>query len=204
MNFKEKYLFLFTGKRKRQSPSHVGRRLEKLRCGQRSLWDDVDDENSNNNNNEENIPTKSKSSTEQTYIVLTDSDEEKSSSRTQTKPSKSRKKLLKSLDENISSDNDQKPTTTRCPTCLICSILTTLSSYNCCGKHLDLLVHNKTSQQQQHSKHETTQEQWPPQQVMILPMTDELLQRYLSSQEIYHLKPKNSPSTTVCRRRFFT
>ena len=48
MNFKEKYLFLFTGKRKRQSPSHVGRRLEKLRCGQRSLWDDVDDENSNN------------------------------------------------------------------------------------------------------------------------------------------------------------
>jgi len=39
-------------------------------------------------------------------------------------------------------------------------------------------------------------EQWPPQQVMILPMTDEIIQRYLNPQEIHRLRTPTSTSPT--------
>lgn len=82
--------------------------------------------------------------------------------------------------------------TSKCPTCLICSILTTLTSYNCCSQHLSLLVNNKNPQKQT-----TNTEQWPPQQVMIVPMTDEFIQRYFNSQEIHRLHTRTliSPPT---------
>jgi hypothetical protein len=77
--------------------------------------------------------------------------------------------------------------TSKCPTCLICSILSTLTSYNCCPNHLSLLKYNQ-------KKHTTNSDQWPPQQVMIVPMTDELIQRYLNPQEIYRLRTRTSTS----------
>jgi hypothetical protein len=81
----------------------------------------------------------------------------------------------------------------KCATCLICSILTTLTSYNCCSKHLSLLINNKNSHLN-HQKQTTDTTQWSPQQVMIVPITDELIQRYLNPQEIHRLKTQTSAS----------
>jgi hypothetical protein len=64
-------------------------------------------------------------------------------------------------------------------TCLICSILSQLSSYNCCSEHLSLLKnHSKT--------------QWLPDQVMILPVTNEIVQRYLDPEQIHQLRTRTS------------
>jgi hypothetical protein len=82
----------------------------------------------------------------------------------------------------------------KCATCLICSILTTLTSYNCCSKHLSLLINNKNSHSN-HQKQTTDMQQWSPQQVMIVPMTDELIQRYLNPQEIYRLRTRTATSS---------
>lgn len=78
------------------------------------------------------------------------------------------------------SDNDVKPVP-KCVTCLICSILSTLTPYNCCSKHLSQLIHNKNS-------HDHDSNQWPPKQVMIVPITDEFVQRYINPQEFYQVK----------------
>ena len=51
------------------------------------------------------------------------------------------------------------------------------------------LIHN-----QQPPKQITNADPWPPQQVMILPMTDELIQRYLNPQEIYRRRTRTSLS----------
>jgi hypothetical protein len=184
-----------TGKRKRQSPppptpsttSKITRRLEKLRSGQRNLWDGDDDDDEA----VEDVQPKTTTTSDNTYIVLNDSDDEKTSCRKLSRSNKSRKKLSRINDENLSSDNDCN-IPSKCATCLICSILTTLSSYNCCSKHLSVLLNHKNS----HQKQTTDTEQWPPQQVMIVPMTDELIQRYLNPQEIYRLRRRTSTSPT--------
>lgn len=179
------------GKRKRPSPSpsttsQIGRRLEKLRSRQRNLWNDDNDIDET----EQHLSSKSKDKTvtDNTYIVLTDSDDEKTSARKRSRSHKTKKKSSQISDENFSSDNDHK-IGSKCPTCLICSILSTLTSYNCCSKHLATLIHN-----QQPPKQITNTDPWPPQQVMILPMTDELIQRYLNPQETYRRRTRTSLS----------
>jgi hypothetical protein len=152
--------------------------LEKLRGDRRNLWGDDDE-------NEQYVQPKTTTSNK-TYIVLTDSDDEKTSSSRQ----RSKKKLSKIRDENLSSDNDYK-ITSKCATCLICSILSTLTSYNCCSKHLSVLVDNKNSNHC-HQKQTTNDDQWRPQQVMIVPMTDELMERYFNPEDVYRLKTSNS------------
>ncbi|CAF0967638.1 unnamed protein product [Adineta steineri] len=185
-------------KRKRQSPSpastsKINRRLDKLRSGQRNLWLEDGD---NDNDDEAYIQSKSTKTTtatsNKTYIVLSDSDDEKPSPRRQRSSNKSRKKTARTHDDNDTSDNDHN-TSSKCITCLICSILSTLTSYNCCSKHLSLLINNKNTH---HScqKLTTTTDQWPPPQVMIVPMTDEIMQRYLNPHEINRLKAQSSSS----------
>jgi len=103
-------------------------------------------------------------------MVLSDSDEEKpSSSKQRSQNIKSRKKLSQNHVKNA--------------TCLICSILSQLSSYNCCSEHLSTL---KNQQQA------TTNSQCLPEKVMILPLTDEIVQRYLDPQQIHHLRTSTS------------
>jgi hypothetical protein len=184
----------FTGKRKRQSPpppstSRLNLRFEKLRGGQRNLWSDDDDDE---DENQQYVQPKTTTTSNKTYIVLTDSDDEKASSRRRSRSNKSKKKSSRIHDENYPSDNDHK-ITSKCATCLICSILSTLTSYNCCSKHLSLLINNKNSHHN-HEKLTTNTDQWPPQQVMIVPMTDELIQRYLNPQEINRLRTQSSTS----------
>lgn len=135
------------------------------------------------------MKSKEKPPIDNTYIVLSDSDDDKGSSRKRSRSHKPKKKSSQISEENFSSDNDYK-IMSKCPTCLICSILSKLTSYNCCQKHLALLVHNHQKQQKQ----TTNSDQWPPQQVMILPVTDELIQRYLNPQEIYRLRTRTSLS----------
>jgi hypothetical protein len=61
------------------------------------------------------------------------------------------------------------------PTCLICSIKSQLSSYNCCSEHLSALKNHLKSQ-------------WLPEKVMIVPLTDDIVQRYLDPQQIHQLR----------------
>ncbi|UJR26744.1 hypothetical protein I4U23_008059 [Adineta vaga] len=185
-------------KRKRQSPppssatSKINRRLDKLRSGQRNnLWLEDDDDNENEERSVQPKPITSN----KTYIVLSDSDEDKATARRRSQSNKSRKKSRHNHDESCTSDNDYK-TTSKCTTCLICSILTTLSSYNCCTKHLSLLTNNKKNTQDHHQKSTTNVEQYPPQHVMILPMTDELIQRYLNQQGVHHLRTQIPTSSS--------
>jgi hypothetical protein len=75
------FVFRDIEKRKRQSPpapppptkSKIARRLDKLRSGQRGIWDDEDNED---DDLEQNVEPKSTTSNK-TYIVLSDSDDEK-------------------------------------------------------------------------------------------------------------------------------
>ena len=182
-------IYDIVGKRKRPSPSpsttsQIGRRLEKLRGRQRNLWSDDHDFDESEQN--PSSKSKDKVTIDKTYIVLSDSDEEKTSSRKRLKSHKTKTKSSQISEENLSSDNDYK-LASKCPTCLICSVLPTLTPYNCCSKHLAVLVHNQ-------QRPTTNSDQWPPQQVMILPMTDELIQRYLNPQEIHRLRTRTSLS----------
>jgi len=68
-------------------------------------------------------------------------------------------------------------------TCLICSIISQLSSFNCCPEHLSSLKNPST--------------QWLPEQVMIVPITNEIVQRYLDPQQIHHLRTQTSTSPTT-------
>jgi hypothetical protein len=169
--------------------------LEKLRGGKRNLWNDDDEEEEEAV--EQYAQSKNKPTTpiDNTFIVLTDSEGEKISSQRRSKSNKSKKKSSRNQDENLSSDNDAK-ITSKCPTCLICSILSTLTSYNCCPNHLSLLKYNKNSHHHHHhqQKQTTNSEQWPPQQVMVLPVTHEFIQRYLNPEEIYRLQTRTSTS----------
>ncbi|CAF2057311.1 unnamed protein product [Rotaria magnacalcarata] len=165
---------------------HVNRRLERLRSGQHNLWQDDDDHDL-----EIYVKAKKPVTNNKTYIVLSDSDDEKTSS----KNDKKKKKSTRMNNENLISDNDYKPTS-KCVTCLICSILTTLTPYNCCTKHLSLLIHKKHSHGND-SKQPMKDNQWPPKQVMIVPITDDLIQRYVNPQEFYHIKASPSQNNTV-------
>ena len=168
--------------------------MEKLRNKKCNLWNDDDGDRDGEEEVVQNVQSKNKSKTptDNTYIVLTDSDDENQQRRSRSKKSKKKSRMQ---DENISSDNDTRMKS-KCPTCLICSILSTLTSYNCCPNHLSLLKCNQTSyhQQQQKQKHTTNSDQWPPQQVMIVPLTDDIIQRYLNPQEIYRLRTQTSTS----------
>ncbi|CAF1042397.1 unnamed protein product [Rotaria sp. Silwood1] len=166
--------------------SQVNRRLEVLRSGQRNLWDDDDDDS----DLEPYVKSKKPTTSNKTYIVLSDSDTEKTSSRPRSKSKKSKKKSSRTYDESLTSDNDHKQRS-KCVTCLICSILTTLTSYNCCSKHLSLLINNKNSHDN-HQKQTINTNQWPPKQVMIVPITDDLIQRYINPQEFVHIKTSTS------------
>jgi hypothetical protein len=205
-------------------PSKLGKRLEKIRGTHQDLWADEDklrvkkhEHDDDGSDDEVDNPAaaadtdddddddagfqpfiRSKTSkvtpmtTNKTYIVLSDSDDDnhrKISSRRQPKTEKASKKTSHHHGHMI---DEREPTaTSTCVTCLICTIASTLTSYNCCSKHLDLLVNKKSS----HASVHTNDQQWPPQQVMILPMTDELLQRYLDPEKIHQLKTQtvNSP-----------
>ncbi|CAF3214057.1 unnamed protein product [Rotaria sp. Silwood2] len=167
--------------------SQANRRLGVLRSGQRNLWDDDDDSDL-----EPYVKSKKPTTSNKTYIVLSDSDNEKKPSRRRSKSNKSKKKSSRTYDESLTSENDHKPTS-KCVTCLICSILTTLTSYNCCSKHLSLLINNKNSHDN-HQKQTINTNQWPAKQVMIVPVTDELIQRYINPQEFFHVKtPTSTP-----------
>lgn len=193
------------GKRKRQSPppstsssittsSKLNRRLDKLRAGRRqNLW--LDDEDDDNDNRQQQPSVQPKPApNNKTYIVLSDSDEEKTAAAAYRKRSRSNKSRQKSSPihgDNYPSDNDYKRTP-KCATCLICSILSTLSSYNCCSKHLSLLTNSKKST---HKNSPVSTEQCQPQHVMIVPVTDELVQRYLNPQGGHHLRTQISTSS---------
>ncbi|CAF1337072.1 unnamed protein product [Rotaria sordida] len=171
-----------------QTTLQANRRLEVLRSGQRNLWDDDDNDDSDL---EPYVKLKKPTTINKTYIVISDSDNEKTSSRRRSKSNKSKKKSSRTCDESLTSDNDHKRTS-KCVTCLICSILTTLTSYNCCSKHLSSLINNKNSHDND-QKQTINTNQWPPKQVMIVPVTDELIQRYINPQEFVHIKTSTSP-----------
>jgi hypothetical protein len=92
---------------------------------------------------------------------------------------KSRKKLSHNHNEN----------TNKNATCLICSIHSQLSSYNCCSQHLSILKNPQP-----------TAFQWLPEQVMIVPLTDEIVQRYLDPQQIHHLRTQTSTNRKSSER----
>ncbi|CAF0893860.1 unnamed protein product [Rotaria sordida] len=172
-------------KRQRQSSpppppsfkSHLAQRFQRLRSGQRDLW--ADDDNTTTQKRKQSKTTNNK----RTYITLSDSDEEQSSQR-RLRNTKSGKKLSRNHDENINKNT----------TCLICSILSQLSSYNCCSEHLSILK-NHTDHQQQ-----TTNSSWLPNKVMIVPVTDEIIQHYLDPQQIYNLRTQTT-STSITNKK---
>jgi hypothetical protein len=73
------------------------------------------------------------------------------------------------------------------PTCLICSILSQLSSCNCCSEHLSLLKNHS-----HHSKSKCLSER-----VMIVPLTNEIVQRYLDPQQIHQLRKHTDEKSTM-------
>ncbi|CAF2651694.1 unnamed protein product [Rotaria sp. Silwood2] len=153
--------------------SHLAQRLQRLRSGQRDLWADDNDDNTTNQKKKQSKTTNNK----RTYIILSDSDEERSSSsQRRLRNTRSRKKLSRNHDENVNKN----------ATCLICSILSQLSSHNCCSEHLSILKNHSDHQQR------TTNSQWLPDKVMIVPVTDELVQRYLDPEQIYNLRTQTS------------
>ncbi|CAF3350494.1 unnamed protein product [Rotaria socialis] len=173
-------------KRKCRSPPpppslkpQLAQRLERLRSGQRDLWADDDDINSKSKQSR-------KKSNNQPIILLSDSEEEISPLPSQGRSQiiKSKKKISQNHDENVNKN----------PTCLICSIFSQLSSHNCCSEHLSILKN--------HSDHHvrTTNGQHLPEKVMIVPITDEIVQHYLDSQQIYQLRTQASPSRTTKKR----
>ena len=78
-----------------------------------------------------------------------------------------------------------KKTSSKNARCLICSILSKLSSYNCCSDHLFLLKNHLHS----------SNPQWLPEQVMIVPVTDEIVQRYLDPQQIHQLRSQTTTNS---------
>jgi len=166
---------MYLDKRKRHSSiikSQIGIRLEKLRGRRRDLWGDDDDDDDDENNKQLKI---TKNNNYKSYIVLSDSDEEKSSS-----PSKRRSRSVKSRKKF--SENHVKNAR-----CLICSILSQLSSCNCCSEHLSTLKNHS------HQQQTTTNSQCLPEKVMIVPLTNEIVQHYLDPQQIHHLRTSTSP-----------
>ncbi len=159
------YLIQCLEKRKRQSSppfkSQIARRLEKLRGKKRDLWADDDDDDTEQHKKSKKL------------ITLTDSDEERPTSTLQRRirSGKSKKKISQNHNENA--------------TCLICSILSQLSSYNCCSQHLSVLKNPQP----------TTTGQWLPDKVMIVPLTDDIVQKYLDPEQIHHLRKKTKKSS---------
>ena len=85
------------------------------------------------------------------------------------------------LDESSASENEQtfsrkKPKCAN-PRCLICSILSRLTSHNCCSNHLNILTTH-------------SDQTWLSDSVMIVPVTNELVQKYLNHEQIHRLQTK--------------
>lgn len=164
--FSIKSFFLgYLEKRKRHSSpfkSQIALRLEKFRRRRatRDLWGDDDNDEDDK---------QSKTNNYKAFIALSESDEEQ-----QSPSSKRRRQSVKSRKNPVKN-----------PTCLICSILSQLSSYNCCSEHLSIL---KNHSHQPQTTTTTTNPQWLPEQVMILPITNELVQRYLEPEQIRRLR----------------
>lgn len=162
-------------KRKRQSPlppfpplkPKLAQRLQRLRSGvQQNLWGDDDDDVEITTSK----PKQSKTTNNRiSYVASSDSDEEKSH---RLRNRKSRTKLSRNHDENVPISG----------TCLICSIIAQLSSYNCCANHLSILKNH--SNRQSH----TTDVEHLPERVMIVPITDEIVQQYIDPQQIQQLR----------------
>ena len=159
-----------------------------LRSERCNLWGNDD----NRDSDIEQYVQSNPKSNNTTYIILSDSDDEQFSSNRRIKNSKSRKESSSAFEESLISIEDHK-STSKCVTCLICSILTTLTPHNCCAKHLSLLIRDKNSDHN-HQKQTNNTNQWPPQQVMIVPMTDDLIQYYVNPKRIYSLRAKRSTS----------
>ncbi|CAF1328237.1 unnamed protein product, partial [Adineta ricciae] len=139
-------------KRKYQSPSppiksQIARRLEKIRTGRTNLWDDDDDDD------EQSIAKSNRRS----HIELSDSDEDgpSTSSQRHSRSSKLRKRTSRHHRHRESA------------TCLICSVLSQLSSYNCCSTHLAVLKNLSHGL---------------PEQLVLVPMTNDIAQHYLHRQ----------------------
>ncbi|CAF0872499.1 unnamed protein product, partial [Adineta steineri] len=101
-------------------------------------------------------------------------------SQRQLRSSKSRKKTQRNHNEPV--------------TCLICSILSQLSSVNCCSAHISLLKNHTHHRQKSSHSHQL------PEQVMIIPMTDEIVQRYFDPQQNHHLRKETSASNRSTRK----
>ena len=139
--------------------SQIARRLEKLRNRHRDLWaDDTDDEPMQLRSS--NSRRKGKVST-----VLSESEEEE-------------------VEARRSRHHQRREKSVRHATCLICSVLSQLSSHNCCSKHLAALQERRAPPSAL------------PDQVMIIPLTDELIQRYLNPEQIHQLR-----RTSTSRRK---
>ncbi|CAF1288080.1 unnamed protein product [Adineta steineri] len=164
-------------KRHSSSPSHksqIARRLEKLRAEKRDLWNDDDEDD-----DDEQSKTKNK---KKVCIVLSDSDEEQRPSSSSSSSLTSQRQLRSSKSRKKTQRNHNEPVT-----CLICSILSQLSSVNCCSAHISLLK-NHTHHHRQKSSHSHQLSE----QVMIIPMTDEIVQRYFDPQQNHHLRKETS------------
>lgn len=158
-------LLNYLEKRKRSSQatpiiSRIAQRLERFRSARRrDLWadDDDDDEDSNDRIYKHTKTT----NRDRVYIVLSDSDEEPPVKNSKAGRKRTRNHNAKAM-------------------CLICSIMSRLSAQNCCSEHLSILKNNVDHQ------HTTNRSQWLPEKVMILPLTDEIVQRYIEPQQISH------------------
>lgn len=163
----------FLGKRKRPSTpiltSHIARRLAELRKRHRDLWADDSEEDEI----EQPQPSQSSKSkrNNKASIALTDSEEEVEQRRSS---SRRRSHTHHHHHREISARSS------RSATCLICSVLSQLSSRNCCSKHLAALQ----DQHEASSRSPTAL----PNQVMIIPVTDDIIQRYLNPDQIHRLR----------------
>ena len=108
-------------------------------------------------------------------ILLSDSDEEQIPSSSSTRQRRSKRKLSRIDDESAATS----------ATCLICSIQSIISSLNCCPQHLAALSHHRP---------------WLPDQVMIVPVTDAILEQYLDPQKLHRLRAETPVKRRVSER----
>ena len=170
-------------KRKRPSTSvqktQIGRRLERLRRKNQNLWDD-DDSDDDQFEQSRQMPNRAAA------ILLSDSDEEQiPSSSTRRRRRRSKRKLSRIDDEHLPMNANEESVATSA-TCLICSIQSIISSLNCCPQHLAAL---------------TNHHQWLPDQVMIVPVTDAILEQYLDPQKLHRLRAETPAQRRVSERQ---
>lgn len=150
----------------------MARRLAFLRDRYRNLWDDDNDDDESNEEDQSNFTrtTTSKRRTKKTVcVVLSDSEEE------------SQNPFYHSSSSTVENHRRNLSQPRNSGSCLICSIRSQLSNINCCSNHLSLLTNNPNAQSL--ANH-----------VMIVPITDEILQHYLDPEHIHHLRSSKSPN----------